>query len=405
MSAIGGVIDFRDGAVEFSFFDNIRRSMALRGREKSSAYIDIGVGMFFNSDEFANEEQPIIRDHRGYKSVFLMDSPFLDGEAVFEKYCCLGVDFLGVIEAPFAIALYDSERRLFLLARDKEGRKPLFYSLQNGRICFASEAKGVLGSMQSEVRVNRDVLSLHLTSVVAIYSAGEIYSDVYEVRAGDCILFTEIGMSRFFFKENTSKKKMLGKTIFKERYKPYESCYTLDKNDMENSLSDSLVAFDIPQFHAYMPMLCKLFSLMKEKEVRIFRYNDYLKKETRKYAYDIEDRLGNFYGVLGSGVVSKIDESSFESMFEERKKIYAFLQERFYKKQAYFNQVLENILGQKKMKYLLGFFDGRDVKKEDTESKIRILGMLCQTFEWVELRDLRFIGEKNSDNIFFDDLN
>ena len=98
MSAIGGVIDFKDGAIEFSLFDSIRRSMALRGREKSSAYIDIGVGMFFNSDEFANEEQPIIRDYRGYKRVFLMDSPFLDGDAVFEKYCCLGVDFLGVIE-------------------------------------------------------------------------------------------------------------------------------------------------------------------------------------------------------------------------------------------------------------------------------------------------------------------
>ena len=401
MSAIGGVVDFKDGAIEFSLFDSIRRSMALRGREKSSAYIDIGVGMFFNSDEFANEEQPIIKDRRGYKSVFLMDSPFLDGEAVFEKYCCLGVDFLGVIEAPFAIALYDSERRLFLLARDKEGRKPLFYTFQNGRICFASEAKGVLGAMQSAIRVNRDALSLHLTSVVGIYGAGDIYSDVYEVRAGECILFTEIGMSRFFFKENTAKKKIFGKNIFKERYKPYESCYGLEEKDVGNSLSDSLVAFDIPQFHADMPMICKLFSLMKEKEVRIFRYKDYLKKDSRKYAYEIEDRLGNFYGSLGGGVISRMEEDQLCLILEEREKIYAYLRELFYKKQSYSSRLLENILGRKKMRYFLKLFDVVNEKKEDTANKIRILGMLCQTFEWAELEDLRFIGEENSDNMFF----
>ena len=404
MSAVGGVIDFRDGAIDFSLFDSIRKSMALRGRDKSTAYIDVGVGMFFNADEYANEEQPIIRDHRGYKSVFLMDSPYLDGKAVFEKYSCLGVDFLGVIEAPFAIALYDHERRLFLLARDREGRKPLFYSVKDGRICFASESKGILETLQDNIRVNRDVLSLHFTSHSGIYGSANIYSDVYEVRAGECILFTEIGMSRFFFRDSMQKKKVMGKNIFKEKYKPYDIYYNIEAQDVKKALSDSLVAFDMPQFHADMPMLCKLFSSMEEKGVTVFKYRDYIKKDARSYAYDIEDRLGNFYNVLGCGVISKIDEDYFDFIRREREKIYNDLLELFYLKQGDKEEFFCLVLGKKKMERLLRIFDDKNSKKEDTEIKTRILGMLCQSLEWIKIRNLNIIGQEDKDDcMFFDD--
>lgn len=52
-----------------------------------------------------------------------------------------GVDDLA---GPFALALWDSERRTLLLARDRIGKKPLYVLERAGDLLFASEAKALL---------------------------------------------------------------------------------------------------------------------------------------------------------------------------------------------------------------------------------------------------------------------
>ena len=211
-------------------------------------------------------------------------------------------------------------------------------------------------------------------------------------------------MSRFFFRDSMQKKKVMGKNIFKEKYKPYDIYYNIEAQDVKKALSDSLVAFDMPQFHADMPMLCKLFSSMEEKGVTVFKYRDYIKKDARSYAYDIEDRLGNFYNVLGCGVISKIDEDYFDFIRREREKIYNDLLELFYLKQGDKEEFFCLVLGKKKMERLLRIFDDKNSKKEDTEIKTRILGMLCQSLEWIKIRNLNIIGQEDKDDcMFFDD--
>ncbi len=53
----------------------------------------------------------------------------------------------------FAFAVWDRRRRRLLLARDRVGKKPLFYAARNGSIWFASEAKSIL----RDAEVPRDV--------------------------------------------------------------------------------------------------------------------------------------------------------------------------------------------------------------------------------------------------------
>lgn len=393
MSAIGGIVNFKNGEVDFSDLNEIRKSMVLRGRVKSTAYIDAGIGMFYNADALANEEQPFLRERNGYKSVLLLDSPYLDGNAVFEKYRCCGVEFLELIDAPFALALYDSERRLLVLARDREGRKPLFYSSKNGRVCFSSEVKGILGLSSGAVRVNREVLSSHLTSTRAIYSPSEIYKDVGEIRTGECVLFSEFGVSRFFYKENSGKKKISAKSLFKDRERAYELSDGISQKDVLNSLSDSLVAFDIPQFHSDMPKLSKLFLSMTENRIKTFRYRDYIKREERRYSFELEDRLSSFYGSLGCGIISQTDKNNRDALEEEKKAELKILSELFFEKYGVESEFLTSVFGNRKMNYCLHIFEEKAIKKEDTEGRIRILGMLCQTFEWCKLRELDIRSE------------
>ena len=44
----------------------------------------------------------------------------------------------------FAFAIYDGRTNQVLLARDRAGEKPLFYTVKNGEIRFASELKGLM---------------------------------------------------------------------------------------------------------------------------------------------------------------------------------------------------------------------------------------------------------------------
>ena len=67
---------------------------------------------------------------------FISDS---DTEVILEAYRVWGTDCLNAFEGMFAFALYDHRKKILFLARDRFGKKPLFYTVQNGMLYFASE--------------------------------------------------------------------------------------------------------------------------------------------------------------------------------------------------------------------------------------------------------------------------
>jgi len=83
----------------------------------------------------------------------------------------------------FAFALWDRERRLLTLARDRLGEKPLYYGWQDGTFLFASELKAFKVHPAFLGEVDRDVLTLYLryNYVPAPYA---IYRGVFKLPAG-----------------------------------------------------------------------------------------------------------------------------------------------------------------------------------------------------------------------------
>ena len=55
-----------------------------------------------------------------------------------------GAGFLNRLRGMFALAIYDTRKRSLLLARDRFGIKPLFYSPSADRLAFASEIRALL---------------------------------------------------------------------------------------------------------------------------------------------------------------------------------------------------------------------------------------------------------------------
>ena len=67
-----------------------------------------------------------------------------DTEVLLHAYMQWGVDALPRLNAAYACAIYDREREELLLARDRYGKRPLFYTEVDGTLVFASEMKSFL---------------------------------------------------------------------------------------------------------------------------------------------------------------------------------------------------------------------------------------------------------------------
>jgi asparagine synthase (glutamine-hydrolysing) len=67
-----------------------------------------------------------------------------DTEAIVHAYEELGDGCVGRLRGMFAFALWDGRARRLLLARDRVGKKPLYYAVDGERLCFASELKALL---------------------------------------------------------------------------------------------------------------------------------------------------------------------------------------------------------------------------------------------------------------------
>ena len=81
-----------------------------------------------------------------------------DSEVILHGYEEYGIDVVNHLRGMFGLALYDTVRKRLLLARDRIGIKPLYYTRQNGRLVFGSEIKSILQDPGVERRVNHQAL-------------------------------------------------------------------------------------------------------------------------------------------------------------------------------------------------------------------------------------------------------
>ena len=97
------------------------------------------VCIVFNGEIYNFQEIRTELEGRGHK--FRTNS---DTEVLIEGYEVWGVDVVNRLRGMFAIAIWDKVQDQLILLRDRVGKKPVFYTIHDGHLIFASEPKGIL---------------------------------------------------------------------------------------------------------------------------------------------------------------------------------------------------------------------------------------------------------------------
>jgi len=86
-----------------------------------------------------------------------------DTETIIHLYEEKGRDVVNYLEGMFAFALWDSKKQELLLARDRLGKKPLYYTQLDGMFIFASEIKAILAHPRVKPELDNQALYHYLT--------------------------------------------------------------------------------------------------------------------------------------------------------------------------------------------------------------------------------------------------
>ncbi|MBX9742073.1 MAG: asparagine synthase (glutamine-hydrolyzing) [Chthoniobacterales bacterium] len=111
---------------------------------------DGSVWIVYNGEVYGWEQEARFLRDRGHRFMSHSDTEFILhgyeewGDAVVER-----------LRGMFAIAIFDLRKHRLLLARDRLGEKPLFYTTQNGLFAFASTARA-LATLTSQTRPRFD---------------------------------------------------------------------------------------------------------------------------------------------------------------------------------------------------------------------------------------------------------
>jgi len=107
-----------------------------------------------------------------------------DTEVIVHLYEELGADCISKLRGMFAIALYYERQQKLLLARDRLGKKPLYYAQKDGRLYFGSEIKTILAAApELSSHINNRAL-LQYFSLQYIPDPNSAYRDIAKLPPG-----------------------------------------------------------------------------------------------------------------------------------------------------------------------------------------------------------------------------
>ena len=185
MCGVTGLISLSGKSVSNELLKRMSDTLEHRGPDGNGLYLDKNVGLAHKRlsiiDLSLNANQPMqsqdgryvisyngeVYNYRELKkeleSLGINFKSSSDTEVVLQALIKWGKDALLKFNGMFALALYDKKRKTILLARDRFGIKPLYYSKQGNMFSFASEQKSILANPGFKANLDKETLVEYFT--------------------------------------------------------------------------------------------------------------------------------------------------------------------------------------------------------------------------------------------------
>lgn len=162
------------------------------------------VGIVFNGEIYNFQELRKGLVEKGY--AFKSGS---DTEVIIHLYKKYGESCFEKLTGMFALALYDFSKKKLLVARDRMGEKPLYWSLQGGTFVFASELSALMvsGFIKKEI----DLASLNKYLLFDyVPTPATILKQVYKLEPGAVLVYERGAIRKTSFWRPSSLTSSLG---------------------------------------------------------------------------------------------------------------------------------------------------------------------------------------------------
>lgn len=129
-----------------------------------------------------------------------------DTEVIIYLYREYGEECLEYLRGMFAFAIWDIEKSKMFLARDRIGKKPLFYYFDGKRLIFASEIKSILEDPIVSKEINYESFYDYF-KYLYVPAPRTIYNNIFKLEPGHYLVCSKSGLKKreywdISFKEN-----------------------------------------------------------------------------------------------------------------------------------------------------------------------------------------------------------
>src|SRR5881409_1506950 len=208
MCGIAGLLSLGDKPVFEEEIQSMCDAMVHRGPDDAGYYISdrVGLGMRrLSIIDIDGGHQPVHNEDRSIWVVFNGEIynfkslradlerqghcfyTWTDTEVIVHLYEQFGERCVEKMRGMFAFAVWDERRKTLLLARDRLGIKPVYYTVINGRLAFGSELKVLLQLPEVERRLNWASVN-HLFSAMCTPAAESIVDGVHKLKPGHVLV-------------------------------------------------------------------------------------------------------------------------------------------------------------------------------------------------------------------------
>ncbi len=216
MCGINGIFNFSSQQINngVDLIKEMNRCVAHRGPDDNGVWSEESKGIYFGHqrlsiiDLSAAGHQPMLNSNSNalvfngeiynYKELktlltnyqFHSDS---DTEILLELYSRQGHQSLKHFNGMFAFAFWNDAKQELQLARDRVGKKPLYYTLQNGIFAFASEIKSLLSLPWIHAQPDDEAL-YHFLTFNQTSPPQTLFKNIFKLAPGYCMTVNKNGI-------------------------------------------------------------------------------------------------------------------------------------------------------------------------------------------------------------------